>query len=129
MGPKRAVPAPGPGIACRDRHGLPRAVSLAGQLFSQKIHEQAVVPAAVRSPFGGAQDADGPEPHLGVAADGGRVVGRRVDLQPVMAVVDDEVPGQRPDCIGANTAELPVLRSSRTLVRGTEPNPQLEPEH
>jgi len=49
-------------------------------------------------------------------------------LEPVVVVPERTMPttvGRR----NASAAELPVLRSSRTLVRGTEPNPQLEPEH
>src|SRR4029450_13299116 len=49
-------------------------------------------------------------------------------LEPVTVVPERTMPttvGRR----NAWAAELPVLRSSRTLVRGTEPHPQLEPEH
>jgi hypothetical protein len=48
-------------------------------------------------------------------------------LEPVVVVPERTMPttaGPR----NASAAELPVLTSSRTLVPGTEPNPQLEPE-
>ena len=64
------------------------------------------MPGAVRAPLGAAPDADGTEPDLGVAADGGDVIDGRVDLQPVVAVVDDEVAGQRPDRIAADAAPV-----------------------
>jgi hypothetical protein len=47
-------------------------------------------------------------------------------LEPVTVVPERTMP-TTVERRNASAAELPVLRSSRTLVRGTEPNPQLEP--
>src|ERR1700731_4297117 len=63
------------------------------KLLGEQVHEEGVVPRALGAPFAAAPDAHRTESHLRVAADGGPVVGSRIDLEAVMAVVPDEVTG------------------------------------
>jgi hypothetical protein len=44
-----------------------------------------------------AHDPDRPEAHLGIAADGPFVMGRRVNRDPVVAAFREQVPGQQRD--------------------------------
>ena len=53
-----------------------------------------------------AHHADRPEAHLGVAADGAFVVRGRVDRDPVMAALLEQVPGQQRDRLGARAPAL-----------------------
>src|SRR5918998_735574 len=71
------------------------------QLFSDHVHEQPVVPNAVRVALVIAHDPDPAEAHLLVGADSGRVVDRRVDGEAVMAVLLEEVAGEQADRFGS----------------------------
>src|SRR5258708_11161295 len=53
-----------------------------------------------------AHDADRAEAHLGIAADCLVVGGRRVDRDPVMAALVEQVPGQQPDGLAARAPSL-----------------------
>jgi hypothetical protein len=53
-----------------------------------------------------AHDPDPPEPGLLVAADRALVLGGRVDHEPVVATVGDEVPRHRPDRVRAEPAAV-----------------------
>jgi hypothetical protein len=44
-----------------------------------------------------AHDPDRPEAHLGIAADGPFVMGRRINRDPVVAAFREQVPGQQRD--------------------------------
>lgn len=44
-----------------------------------------------------AHDPDRPEAHLGIAADGPFVMGRRINRDPVVAAFEEQVPGQQRD--------------------------------
>src|SRR3954453_3223456 len=78
------------------------------QLAAQQLHEQAVVPAAVRPALVLAHDPDAPEPGALVAADRHRVVRRRIDGEPVVAALVQQPARDRPDRVGAEAAAVPV---------------------
>lgn len=95
----RFGPAVRPGSAgCRS--------AIPGQLVAEQVHQQAVMELAVAAPLVLAHDADGPEAHLGVAADGLDVGRRRVDGDPVMAALLEQELGQQPDRLGARALTL-----------------------
>src|SRR5438132_7682229 len=79
-----------------------RLSSAVRELLGEQVHEQDVVPGPVGAAFGAALDSHGPEADLRVRTDGGGVVGGGIDRQPVVAVVVDQVPRQRPDRVGAD---------------------------
>jgi methylmalonyl-CoA/ethylmalonyl-CoA epimerase len=76
------------------------------QLVAEQVHQQAVVERAVGSALVLAHDPDGAEAHLGVAADGRLVGGRRVDRDPVVAPLLEQEPGQQPDRLGPGAPAL-----------------------
>ena len=80
---------------------------LLDQLPSEQIHQQPVVPRAVRSLFVRAQHADRSEPDLLVGADRGRVVGRRIDREPMVTALLDQVPGEHEDRLRPETFPVP----------------------
>ena len=73
----------------------------ADQFVGQEIHQQGVDPPSVPQMLVLAHPADGSEADLGVGRDGMRVAGRRVDRQPVMATLVEEIGGQRADRVRA----------------------------
>ena len=75
------------------------------------------MPVAARQALVLAHDADGLEADLLVGADGGGVVGRRVDRQPVVAALVDEVVRHRPDGVGAQPLPLHLLRQEEVDAR------------
>ena len=65
------------------------------------------MPGSVRAALVAAEDADALEADLLVAADGALVGGGRVDREPVVAPVADEMAGERPDGVRAEPPALP----------------------
>ncbi len=64
------------------------------------------MPGAVKAELVAPHDADRTETDLRVGANRRRVVGGGVDHEPVVAVVNDQVPSQRTDSIGAQAAAV-----------------------
>src|SRR5712671_774899 len=79
---------------------------LADQLLGEQVHEQPVVPHAVEASFVVSHHPYWSESDLCVAGDRGCVVGRRIDDQPVVAVVVNEVAGQGANGVGAKSAAV-----------------------
>jgi methylmalonyl-CoA/ethylmalonyl-CoA epimerase len=85
------------------------------QLAAEQVHQQAVVEGAVGAALVLAHDPDGAEAHLGVAADGRLVGGRRVDRDPVVAALLEQEPGQQPDRLGPGAPALEAYPFDREL--------------
>jgi hypothetical protein len=76
------------------------------KFVAEEIHQQPVVELAVAAALILAHDADGPEAHLGVGADGPEVGRGRVDGDPVMIALLEQEPGQQPDRLGPGALAL-----------------------
>ena len=70
-----------------------RSPLIRGQFVAEQVYQEAVVELAVGAALVLAHDPDRPEAHLGIAADGPFVVGRRVSRAPVVAAFGEQVPG------------------------------------
>jgi hypothetical protein len=73
----------------------------AAELFLEQVHQQPVVPDTVGAALVLAHDPDPAEAHLLVGADRRRVVGRRIDREPMVAALLKEVAGEDPDRLRA----------------------------
>jgi hypothetical protein len=80
------------------------------ELAREQIHEQTAAPGPVRRTPVLAHDADGAEADLLVGADRTRVVGGRVDREPVVAALLDQVPRERPYRVGSEALSLMAVR-------------------
>ena len=77
------------------------------ELLGEEVHEQTVMPPGpVGVALVAAQDPDRAEAHRRIATDDRLVVGRRVDHQPVVALVVHQLAGQRCDGVTADTASV-----------------------
>src|SRR5215211_3024425 len=74
--------------------------------LGNQLHQQVVVPAAVRPPLVAVQDAHAAEADRGVGADGALVADRRVDGEAVVPAVPDEPSDRGSQRLGP---EAPVL--------------------
>lgn len=77
------------------------------QLVGEQIHQEAVVPRAVVAPLVAAHHAHRLEARLGVAPDGGRVVGRWVDHQAMVPPLFQQIAAEGANGVGA---QAPALR-------------------
>jgi hypothetical protein len=83
-----------------DAHGK---VLLADEFLGEEVHEQAIMEGAVRAELVASHHTDRPEADLLVRADGRDIVGSRIDDEPVVAQIIDEVAGQRTDRVASQT--------------------------
>jgi len=88
-----------------------RPLPVVSQFVAEQIHQQPVMEAAIAAAFVLAHDPDGPEAHLGIAADRLMIGGCRIDRDPVMAALLEQEPGQQPDRLCA--APWPWKRLAR----------------
>src|SRR5215211_75114 len=72
----------------------PGKVLLADEFLGEEVHEQAIMERAVRAELVASHHTDRPEADLLVRADGRDVVGSRIDYEPVVAQIINEVAGQ-----------------------------------
>src|SRR3954469_9346170 len=92
----------------------PRAGCESAQLAVQQVHQQPVMPRTVGTALVAAHDPDRPEADALVAADRDRVVGGRVDRDPVVAALVEQPPRHRPDRVGPQALPVP-LRMKREV--------------
>ena len=80
------------------------------ELVGQQVHQQLILPRAVRRAPRPAQHAGRLEPDLRVGADRALVGGGRVDHEAVVVLVPHELGGEEPDDLRADAAALQVRR-------------------
>ena len=76
----------------------------------EHLHQEPVVERPVGSLLVGAHDPDPTEADLLVGADRGRVVGRRVDREPVVTALLDQVPREDPHRLAPQSLAVPRRR-------------------
>src|SRR5260370_10122078 len=79
---------------------------LGDQLVSEQVHQEPVMPGAVKTALVTAHDPDRAKTHFRVAPDGCGVVGGGIDDQAVVAAVSDQVSPERTNRAGAESAAV-----------------------
>src|SRR5438874_4835403 len=102
---------------CRLRSGLRLRALAAAYLLAQQVHEQVVVPAAVRPALVAAHHADGPKADRFIRANGARVGARGIDRDAVMSALLEQPPRCQPER-GASHAVVLVLGSQEDIDAG-----------
>src|SRR5829696_6263694 len=93
------------------------ALRSAAQFIPEHVHKQPIVPGAVGAALVAAHDTYLAEARLLVGADRGRVVGRWIDREAMVAALFEEVAGEETDRFGAQPLAVPGCSEKDVHVR------------